>query len=98
MVVMVVVGSWLLRHISTVGIVYIFYLEAAARMELARISCPRQNPIANVDTGKEREPSTNYLDPLEGSYHHLLSFPPHHLIVFKAICPVAFAELKKTAP
>ena len=26
MVVMVVVGSWLLGHVSTIGIVYIFYV------------------------------------------------------------------------
>jgi hypothetical protein len=47
-----------------------FYLEAAARMELTGISCPCQNPIPNVDTGVEREPSTNCLDPLEGSNRH----------------------------
>ena len=53
-----------------------------------------QNPIANVDTGKERGPSMNLPDPLEGSSRHLSSFPPHHLVVVEAIRPVAFVELK----
>ncbi len=55
---------------------FLYYLDAAARMELAGISHSCQNHIVNVYTGKERKPSTNRPDPLEESYCRLLSFPP----------------------
>ncbi len=54
--------------------------------------------LSPMDTGAERELSTNWPDPLEGSFCHLLSFLPHHLVIVKVIRPLAFVELKSPNP
>ena len=67
----------------------LLYLEAAARMELAGISCPNTgaspmdtlSPVdtsaSTIDTGAEREVSTNCQDPLEGSFCHISAASSH---------------------
>jgi hypothetical protein len=67
---------------------------AAASMELVGISRPHQNPFSNEHWVERREPSMNPPDPLGGSFCHLSSFAPHHLVVVEAIRPIAFIELK----
>ena len=59
---------------------FLCYLEAAARMELARISRPCQNPFSN---GCQR--GEGALDESPGSFGGiLLLFPPHPLVAVKA--------------
>ena len=76
---------------------FLCYLEAATRMELAGISRPHQNLITNVDTDMEREPTRNYLDPLEGSDCHCFHFR-HTIVVIEVIRLAAFLEIKIPKP
>jgi hypothetical protein len=75
---------------------FLCYLEAAARMELARISRPCQNPFSN-----ECQRGEGALNKSPGSFGGILSlFLPHLLVAVEAEAThlVAFIEIQIPKP